>query len=176
MSPTYTYCHAGLSEYLRENNLEPARDKTAAAAQAAGDARRRMESFLAAVEQKAFVMARIALRHDDDAHDVVQDSMIRLVRKYADRPETEWKPLFYRILKNRIVDQQRRGNVRQRVMAWLPLGEDAPDPIAEAPGLHSDRPDRQLELDESMARRSVRFGVGRCLPPSRSLVNTITRI
>jgi len=109
-----------------------------------------MDAFLAGVEQKALVLARISLRHVDDAHDVVQDTMIRLVRKYADRPRDEWKPLFYRILRNRIIDQQRRHNVRQRIMAWLPATDGAPDPIAEAPGVSSDQPDRQLELSQSM--------------------------
>ena len=48
-----------------------------------------------------------------------------LARAYADRPAEEWKPLFYRILENRIRDMQRRRTVRGRVLAWLPSrGED----------------------------------------------------
>jgi len=113
---------------------------------------RAMDAFLAEVERKAFVIARISLRHDDDALDAVQDAMIRLVRKYSSRPSAEWKPLFYRILKNRIVDQQRRRSVRQRFMAWLPSGEDASDPVANAPGRPVEQPDRQVELQDSMVR------------------------
>jgi len=110
-----------------------------------------MDAFLAEVEGKAFVIARLSLRDDDDALDAVQDAMIRLVRKYADRPRAEWKPLFYRILRNRIVDQQRRRSVRQRFMAWRPTSEAAPDPVEEAPGHPAGQPDRQVELQASMA-------------------------
>lgn len=122
------------------------------------EAARAMDAFLAEVQRKAFVIARIALRDNEDALDAVQDAMIRLVQKYASRPRVEWKPLFYRILKNRIVDQQRRGNVRQRFMAWLPTSADAPDPIAEAPGRPVEQPDRQLELQESMASLEQAIG------------------
>jgi RNA polymerase sigma-70 factor, ECF subfamily len=95
---------------------------------------RALNQFLAGVELKAFKIAQASLRHEDDALDAVQDAMLQLARAYANRPQEEWKPLFYRILENRIRDMQRRRTVRGRVMAWLPLrGEDEgeePDPIA----------------------------------------------
>ena len=47
--------------------------------------------------------------------------MLQLARAYSDRPAEEWKPLFYRILENRIRDMQRRRTVRGRVMSWLPF-------------------------------------------------------
>jgi RNA polymerase sigma-70 factor (ECF subfamily) len=106
-----------------------------------GDAQQTdLAAFLAEVERKAFRMARIALRHDEDALDAVQDAMMQLVRRYADRPSAEWRPLFYRVLENRIRDLQRRRTVRGRVMAWLPWsgGEDEEteaDLIAQAPDL-----------------------------------------
>lgn len=100
-----------------------------------------LERFLASVEQRAFRIARITLRDDDDALDAVQDSMLKLARRYADRPVEEWRPLFYRILQNRVRDFQRRRQVRNRIFAWLPtLGgnEDSPAPeiheITPAPG------------------------------------------
>jgi RNA polymerase sigma-70 factor (ECF subfamily) len=111
-----------------------------------------LEQFLAATERKAFRMAQVALRHEADALDAVQDAMLQLVRSYASRPAAEWRPLFYRILTNRIRDLQRRRSVRGRVMAWLPFGADEDeslDPIANAPSLQPG-PDQQLELDESM--------------------------
>ncbi len=69
------------------------------------------------------------------------------------RPEEEWKPLFYRILENRIRDMQRRRTVRGRVMSWLPFRRDEDDedadPIAQAPSTDLP-PVARLELDEAM--------------------------
>lgn len=101
------------------------------------DGARALDAFLASVERKAFRIAQIALRHEADALDVVQDAMLQLSARYASRPPEEWKPLFYRILENRIRDVQRRRSVRNRVMALVPWrgGEEedeAADPIAQA--------------------------------------------
>lgn len=109
--------------------------------------------FLASVELKAFRIAQAALRHEEDALDAVQDAMLQLARAYADRPADQWKPLFYRILENRIRDLQRRRSVRDRVMSWLPFGAEpdgANDPLAtavspEVPVL------RRIELDETIS-------------------------
>src|SRR5260221_540494 len=98
---------------------------------------RALDQFLASVERKAFRIAQIALRHEDDALDAVQDAMLRLVRSYARRPHEEWPPLFYRILENCIRDLQRRRAVRARVMAWIPWSAQeeaaAPDPLEQLP-------------------------------------------
>ncbi|HYB32055.1 MAG TPA: RNA polymerase sigma factor [Steroidobacteraceae bacterium] len=114
---------------------------------------RALNQFLAGVELKAFRIAQAALRHEDDALDAVQDAMLQLARAYSERPEQEWKPLFYRILENRIRDMQRRRTVRGRVMAWLPFrGEDDEedlDPVAQAPSPEP-QPVKRLELDEAV--------------------------
>ena len=114
---------------------------------------RALNQFLAGVELKAFKIAQMALRNEDDALDAVQDAMLQLARAYAHRPEQEWKPLFYRILENRIRDMQRRRTVRGRVIAWLPFrGEDDDeelDPIAQAPSPEP-QPVKRLELDEAV--------------------------
>ncbi len=114
---------------------------------------RALNGFLAGIELKAFKIAQAALRHQDDALDAVQDAMLQLARAYSDRPAEEWKPLFYRILENRIRDMQRRRTVRGRVLSWLPFrGEDDDediDPIAQAPS-DEPSPSRKLEIDEAM--------------------------
>jgi RNA polymerase sigma-70 factor (ECF subfamily) len=114
---------------------------------------RALNQFLASVELKAYKIAQAGLRHQDDALDAVQDAMLQLARAYAHRPEEEWKPLFYRILENRIRDMQRRRTVRGRVMAWMPFRRDEDDedndPIAQAPSQELPAVAR-LELDEAM--------------------------
>ena len=122
--------------YSKEHSLEQSRE---------------FERFLADVERRAYRIARIAVRQDDDALDIVQDSMLQLARRYAQRPSDEWRPLFYRILQNRIRDFHRRSQVRSKVFAWFSRGpeqeqEDPAETVADSKALPLD----QLTTDESM--------------------------
>ncbi len=78
-----------------------------------------MDRFLAAVEGRAYRMAWIATGNREDALDIVQDAMLRLVKGYAGRPEVEWPPLFQRIVQSAIRDWYRRNRVRNRWRQWL---------------------------------------------------------
>ena len=75
-----------------------------------------LSDFLKSVERRAFKRTVYAVRDDDAALDVVQDSMIRLADKYADRPAAELPLLFQRILSNATMDWFRRQKVRNSVM------------------------------------------------------------
>ena len=66
-----------------------------------------LDAFLAQIERRAFRMAEMQLRQREDAMDAVQDAMLRLVKHYRDKPAAEWAPLFWGILRRRIVDLQR---------------------------------------------------------------------
>ena len=50
-----------------------------------------LNEFLAGVEKRAFRMAQIAVKDTEEALDIVQDTMLTLVRKYADKPAVEWR-------------------------------------------------------------------------------------
>jgi RNA polymerase sigma-70 factor (ECF subfamily) len=116
-------------------------------------AERQLNQFLADVERRALRMAEIAVRDRDDALDLVQDAMIKLARKYANRPSTEWAPLFFRILQNGIRDWHRRQKVRNRVMVWFgrsTSGDDDYDITANAPDPAGRTPDEQLQTNEAM--------------------------
>jgi len=97
-----------------------------------------LEQFLSAIGARAFRFAELGLRHRDDALDAVQDAMMRMLG-YRERSPSEWTPLFWSILRSRIVDVQRRRTFRLRWMAPPPACEgdsvnaidwadDAPDP------------------------------------------------
>jgi len=64
-------------------------------------------------------MARLSCGSREDALDIVQDTMIRLAEKYADRPAAEWPMLFQRIMTNATMDWFRRQKVRNAVMQNL---------------------------------------------------------
>jgi len=87
--------------------------------------------FLASVERRAFRMARLATRQDADALDVVQEAMTKLVTHYADAPEAEWKPLFFRILENCLNDWHRQNTRRQRWFVFNRLGHRDDDADSE---------------------------------------------
>lgn len=72
-----------------------------------------LEGFLSGIDRRAFRFAEAALRQREDALDAVQDAMVRML-SYAGRPPVEWTPLFWRILRSRIVDIQRRRMFRLR--------------------------------------------------------------
>jgi RNA polymerase sigma-70 factor (ECF subfamily) len=71
-----------------------------------------LSAFLANVERRAFKHAMFAVRNEDAALDIVQDAMLKLTEKYADRPPEELPLVFQRILQNAIHDHFRRGKVR----------------------------------------------------------------
>ncbi|HET6552618.1 MAG TPA: RNA polymerase sigma factor [Dyella sp.] len=111
-----------------------------------------MDAFLAQVERRAFRMAEVNLGHREDALDAVQDAMLRLVKHYSDKPPQEWTPLFWGILRRRIVDLQRRRKVRSIVVGWLGgRDEDGDELPAWEPPDHSPGPLERLRDSQSYA-------------------------
>ncbi len=128
-------------------------DSPAALEDVSLDRVRALDRFLSDVEQRAFRIARIAVRHDEDALDIVQDAMLQLARRYGERPSEEWRPLFYRILQNRIRDCQRRRLYRSRFAGWLPGASpdetEQRDPMGSAPD-RGPTPAERASMDEAM--------------------------
>lgn len=108
-----------------------------------------LEQFLAHVERRALVMTEIATRNREDALDLVQDSMLAFASKYSMKPKSEWTPLFYRILQNRIRDWYRKTSVRNKWKAWLGFADDENDPIQQLPDPHCITPEQDIHRDET---------------------------
>lgn len=112
-----------------------------------------LEKFLSGVERRALRMAWFAVGHHDDALDIVQEAMLKLVRRYPGATGPELPLLFFRILRNAIVDHQRRSRVRGRVMAFFGHGADnsgEADALADAPASHAANPPDRVALDDAM--------------------------
>ena len=107
-----------------------------------------MDEFLQSIERRAFHMARMATGSRDDALDIVQDAMFKLVQKYSDKSADEWRPLFYRILNRKITDHYRRNAVKNRLFSLASFGmkasDEGADLIDRAEGRESDAPDRTV--------------------------------
>lgn len=106
-----------------------------------------LEQFLISVEQRAYRMAIIATGNREDALDVVQDAMTKLVTKYAGRGADEWGPLFYRIMQTTIRDWYRRSRIRNglRHLFFRQDEEDPTDPIDNLPDERGVTPERTLD-------------------------------
>ena len=119
---------------------------------------RQLNQFLADVERRALRIAEIAVRDRDEALDLVQDAMIKLVQNYSGREQNEWPPLFYRILQNGVRDWHRRQAVRNRVMVWFrrkPSADDDYDVVASAPDPLGRTPDEELQNSQAMQQLEV---------------------
>ena len=94
-----------------------------------------------------------AVRNEESALDIVQDSMMKLAEKYGDRPVEEFPMLFQRIIQNTIRDYYRRTKVRS---LWTTLlssfssdEDEASDPLetlaSESESFTPNTPDSQLQ-------------------------------
>jgi RNA polymerase sigma-70 factor (ECF subfamily) len=116
--------------------------------------RAELSEFLAGAERRAYKQARYAVRNDETALDIVQDSMLRLAEKYGDRPAPELPLLFQRILQNAIRDHFRRSRVRSlwtTLLSAISPNRDDPeeDPLDTLdPGTRSGRLDGPAERAE----------------------------
>jgi RNA polymerase sigma-70 factor (ECF subfamily) len=104
-----------------------------------------MSAFLAEVERRAYKHAKFAVRDDEAALDIVQDSMMKLVEKYAGKPSAELPMLFHRILQNTIHDHFRRTKVRS---TWTTL-------LSALSGKNKDGDDDEHDPLDTLAADSV---------------------
>ena len=118
-----------------------------------------LDAFLADIGTRAFRFAEAGLRHREDALDAVQDAMMKML-VYRERPSSEWTPLFWSILRRRVIDLQRRRRFR------LPFWRDNQDADGgEIDWADEDTPDpsRAHEGREAWARLAAAL----CALPAR---------
>lgn len=112
-----------------------------------------LDAFLAGVEQRAYRFAYYELWDRDAALDAVQDSMLRLAERYADRPSAEWPAIFFTILRNRTTDAK-RWRLTQRLRGFLTptrRGDDTDSLWEHVAGPTHERPDAKLAAREQRA-------------------------
>jgi RNA polymerase sigma-70 factor, ECF subfamily len=131
--------------------------------------RSELSDFLAGVERRAFKQAMFAVRDEDTALDIVQDTMLKLSEKYGGRPADELPLLFQRILQNTIRDFYRRQKVRS---TWTTLfssfssgDDDDSDPLDSLPTHeHSPLGNPHASLEQSQVIAAIEKEIEK-LPP-----------
>jgi RNA polymerase sigma-70 factor (ECF subfamily) len=113
-----------------------------------------LSDFLKSSEKRAFKQVVYAVRDEDAALDIVQDSMIKLSQSYGDKNIEELPLLFTRIVQNCTKDWFRRQKVRN---TWVTLfskfgkndeGEDIdPQDFFENPDSSSYGKESSLQLE-----------------------------
>lgn len=69
-----------------------------------------LEKFLSEVEKNAYYRAFYSIRNEENALDIVQESMLKLIENYHNKPINELLFLFQKILTNNINDWFRKQN------------------------------------------------------------------
>ncbi|GLR26810.1 MULTISPECIES: RNA polymerase sigma factor [Limnobacter] len=117
-----------------------------------------LENFLKEVSSRAFRQALFSVKNEETALDMVQESMMKLAERYADKPIEEIPMLFTRILQNNILDFHRRQKVRN---TWTSLfssfqknGEEEYDILetllAKDDSMH-DSAETEVDRDQTMS-------------------------
>ena len=132
-----------------------------------------IESFLISIEKRAFVMARTATADKEEALDIVQDTMIKLVTSYSDKDSSEWAPLFHRILQNKINDWHRRQKIRNTWRRWL--GSDSNSNKSNSTNTEDDFRDSPLENKSNEKDQQPEHTL-EYLEFSQSLENAVTAL
>jgi RNA polymerase sigma-70 factor, ECF subfamily len=119
--------------------------------QLSDEQRRQLDEFLRQHENQAYKMAYVLTHNRDDALELVQDSMLRLVQSYATKPSAEWKLLFYRILQNCIRDYYRRQGIRKLFSYFSPSNDSTVDElIDQTADISVNNPYQQLEQSANL--------------------------
>ncbi|WP_074793739.1 RNA polymerase sigma factor [Nitrosospira briensis] len=132
--------------------------------------------FLAETERRAYKQALFAVRDEHLALDIVQDSMAKLVQKYAGKPLEELPLLFQRILQNTIRDFYRRQKTRSLwttlFSSFIPRNRETEnedyDPLETLetlqPGASSNFADPRIQLEQSQLMDTIEKAI-ETLPP-----------
>jgi RNA polymerase sigma-70 factor (ECF subfamily) len=114
-----------------------------------------LESFCVEVRPRAMRLALLETGGQAAlAADLVQDALTRLVARYRDRPAEQWPPLFYGILRNRIVDWHRKRRV-EKIFDFFFAADDGDEPVEaawEALADPADGPEQLVSSRQQAAR------------------------
>lgn len=108
---------------------------------------------------------RLRVANDEDARDLAQESLVRLLRYRDTEPARAWRPLLFRIARNLVNEQYRRGQARHATEHVPVENLELPDP-APPPELVMVRQQQETWLRDAVLQ----------LPPRCRQVFVLTRV
>lgn len=101
-------------------------------------------------------MAVIAIGQREEAFDLVQEAMLKLVKGYRNRTSEEWGPLFQTILQSTIKDWYRRKKVRQHLHNLFSFNKDSDEeeevPWQTVEDTSAERPEEKKQQQQTRAK------------------------
>lgn len=112
---------------------------------------------MAGVERSAYRKAVVLTGNAEDALDILQDAMYKLVKKYSDSCPNEWGPLFQVILRNRILDYYRDSRIRNKYFVWFSDtdSDTGINNMENFPDKNSLSPEEELSQNAGMAELDI---------------------
>lgn len=83
-----------------------------------------MDEFIRSTQKMAYRIAFLSTRNREDALDVVQDTIVKLIQNYRGKPVDELKPLLFRILNTKLTDWHRKRIFRSKFHRFLGTQDD----------------------------------------------------
>ncbi len=134
-----------------------------AAKQASQVLERQLDIFLREHQKQAYAIALMSVKQESDAMDVIQETMLAFVKSYQHKPSDNWRPLFYRVLQNKINDHHRRQQGwRKYFFSNNQTGETTEPAISQDPS--------PLRLIETMNQGQAMIGFLQQLPTQQKQV------
>ncbi len=102
----------------------------------------RLDRFYRGVQTKAFAIAMTSTKSESAAMDIVQEAMLRHLEYYFEHDETQWAPLFFKVLASQVANWGRRQALTAR--------HDSIDDVDELVGCS--RPQQQAIANQQLDR------------------------
>lgn len=112
--------------------------------------RQQLDQFFARFEIEAYKLSYVITQNREDALEVVQDSMLKLVHKYSHKSVDEWRLLFFRILQNRLRDYQRRKQIRQLFHLYPAKTQEQDDEVEQFKDPSAETPENSLHSENAL--------------------------
>lgn len=111
------------------------------------DLNHKLDEFLRGCQKQAYGIAYLSTKHKSDSLDVIQNTMIAFVKYYHSKPEDQWRPLFYKVLQNKINDHF-RSTKRWFNIFTNPKDEDSEESLFNRQESQIESPTQYFESDE----------------------------